>query len=612
MHSAANPVWPRLFARVTTSTIADRSHPVLVPGAAAVQTRTPQAPTQARRGLLDAIEWLGNKLPDPAMLFVLGAAVVMALSAIGAAAGWSVQPKRLEIVTAPMLDAGGRPILDPTSGAPRTVPVLGEDGRPQTRLIDDLSRNDGRPFTARSLLTADGLYYALSSMVDNFINFPPLGVVLVGMLGIGLAEKSGFIGAGLKAVMLVVPARFLTPTMIFLGVMSSLGTDAGFIVLPPIAAALYKSVGRSPLAGIAAVFAGVAGGFNANLLVTSLDPLLAGLSTTGAQTIDPEYAVAPPANWYFMIASTCLVTLAGWATSAAFVERRLARKPVGDGGPSPETAAAPERQTLSRAEWRGLAWATATVCLSSGLVVACVLLPGWPLHDGGGPVGALPGLVRAPDHFGRWVEAIVPLLFLLFLLPGVVYGVAAGGIRRAGDAARLMVESMATMAPIIVLAFFAAQFIEYFKYSNLDKMLAYAGGAALAGSGLSPGALLVMFVLLTGVFNVFVASMSAKYSMFAPIFVPMFMLVGISPELTQCAYRIGDSTTNVITPLNPYLVIILVVMQRYAPRAGVGTLISMMLPYTLVFAVAWIAMLLAWVGLGLPLGPGGPLHYAPH
>lgn len=563
-----------------------------------------------RRGPLDFVEWLGNKLPDPAMLFVIGAFLVMLLSAIGHSAGWAVQPMKLEILTAPVLDAAGVQVLD-ADGVPQVAPLLDEEGRPQTKLVEDYSLNGGDPFTSRSLLSADGLYYAVSSMVDNFVNFPPLGVVLVGMLGIGLAEKTGFIGTLLKAVMLVVPKNLLTPAMIFLGIMSSLGTDAGYIVLPPVAAALYKSVGRSPMAGIAAVFAGVAAGFNANLLVTSLDPLLSQLSTAGAQSVDADYAVSPAANWWFMIASTFVITLAGWAASAWFVERRFATKAPEDGGPSLIDSAELENQRITHREWWGLAWATLTIVIATGLVLACTVIPGWPLNDDRGPIGALAGMVRKADHFDRWVEAIVPLLFILFILPGLVYGLATGSIRKSAEAAKLLVESMAGMAPIIVLSFFAAQFIEYFKYSNLDKMLAYTGGTALAESGLSPSTLIVAFILLTGVFNLFIGSMSAKYAMFAPIFVPMFMLVGISPELTQCAYRIGDSVTNVITPLNAYLVIILVVMQKYAPKAGMGTLISTMLPYTLVFTLVWVVMLLVWMALGIDLGPDGPLEFVP-
>ncbi len=566
-----------------------------------------------RKGLLDMIEWVGNKLPDPAFIFVFGAVLVMALSAIGHSAGWAVQPKMLRPVVETVLDNEGRPVLDAETGRPVTRPVLDEQSRPVLQLVDDLSRNDGRPFRTRNLLSADGLYYAISSMVDNFVNFPPLGVVLVGMLGIGLAERSGFIGAALKAMMVVVPKQLLTPTMIFLGIMSSLGTDAGYVVLPPVAAALYKSVGRSPLAGIAAVFAGVSAGFNANLLVTSLDPLLAGFSTAGAQVVDPGYAVAPTCNWWFMIASTIVITGVGWVTSDFLVEPRYARKAAAEGGPSPVTAEDAAAQRLRPEEIRGLFWAFGVLAAATLLFVCFKLIPGWPFDDARGRMGAIPGLSRAGDHFDRWVEAIVPLLFILFLLPGVVYGIVVGTVRNSGDAARLMVESMAGMAPIIVLAFFAAQFIEYFKYSNLDKMLAYTGGEFLAGANLSPAVLMVAFVLLTAVFNLFVGSMSAKYAMFAPIFVPMFMIIGVSPELTQAAYRIGDSTTNIITPLNAYLVIILVVMQKYAPKAGMGSLISMMLPYTVTFTIVWLVLLLLWMNAGFSLGPGGPLVYeVPH
>ncbi len=566
-----------------------------------------------RKGLLDMIEWVGNKLPDPAFIFVFGAVLVMALSAIGHSAGWAVQPKMLRPVVETVLDNEGRPVLDAETGRPVTRPVLDEQSRPVLQLVDDLSRNDGRPFRTRNLLSADGLYYAISSMVDNFVNFPPLGVVLVGMLGIGLAERSGFIGAALKAMMVVVPKQLLTPTMIFLGIMSSLGTDAGYVVLPPVAAALYKSVGRSPLAGIAAVFAGVSAGFNANLLVTSLDPLLAGFSTAGAQVVDPGYAVAPTCNWWFMIASTIVITGVGWVTSDFLVEPRYARKAAAEGGPSPVTAEDAAAQRLRPEEIRGLFWAFGVLAAATLLFVCFKLIPGWPFDDARGRMGAIPGLSRAGDHFDRWVEAIVPLLFILFLLPGVVYGVVVGTVRNSGDAARLMVESMAGMAPIIVLAFFAAQFIEYFKYSNLDKMLAYTGGEFLAGANLSPAVLMVAFVLLTAVFNLFVGSMSAKYAMFAPIFVPMFMIIGVSPELTQAAHRIGDSTTNIITPLNAYLVIILVVMQKYAPKAGMGSLISMMLPYTVTFTIVWLVLLLLWMNAGFSLGPGGPLVYeVPH
>ncbi len=625
---------------------------------------------KSRFGVLDLIEWIGNKLPEPAILFVLGALLVMAISQVAVWQAWAVQPKKLVQVMEVVVDDAGQPVLDPETGQPQQRPKLDASGHPVTDLVDDLSRNNGQPIRARGLLSGDGLYWALSSMVDNFVRFPPLGIVLVGMLGIGVAERTGFIGAGLKAFMLVVPKKLLTPTMVFLGIMSSLGTDAGYVVLPPVAAALYKSVGRSPLAGIAAVFAGVAAGFNANLLITSLDPLLAGFTGPAAQTIDPSYTVNPACNWWFMIASTIVITAAGWITSDWIVERRMSRRPASEGGPGEADASDAEAQRLSPREVRALWWSLASVVGASAVFVIMTLTPNAPLddylrapdgakvtrgeiiaaHEGNpannpriaelmdGPLAGLnlapiatapggeasdtikdprkrlPDSVRGPglgDHFDRWVESIVPILFILFLLPGVVYGVAVGKLRAGKDVASMMVDSMSYMAPIIVLAFFAAQFIEYFKFSNLDRMLAYTGGEMLARSGLTPSLLMVAFVLVTMFFNLFVGSMSAKYAMFAPIFVPMFMLVGISPELTQAAYRIGDSTTNTITPLNAYLVIILVVMQKYAPKAGMGTLIAMMMPFSIVFTIVWLAMLLIWMQLGIPLGIDGPLTYSP-
>ncbi|MEL6497873.1 MAG: AbgT family transporter [Planctomycetota bacterium] len=587
------------------------------------------SPSRRQGGLLDAIEWVGNKLPDPVLLFLFGAVFVMVASHVAVSVGWEVQPKQA------------------------IVSVDASTGEELVTFADDPSKP---PLSATSLLSADGLYWCVNSMVDNFMAFPPLGVVLVGMLGIGVAERTGLLAAVLKAFMLVVPNRLLTPTMVFLGIMSSMGVDAGYVVLPPLAAALYKSVGRSPLAGLAAVFAGVSAGFNANLFVTGLDPMLANFSQIGAQVVDKNYAVAATCNWWFMIASTFVITFAGWLTTAVFVERRLNRKSEADGGPGGLGDSDVDSQRLKADEKRGLVWGGATM---TGLIIAMValtLIPGSPLHDRTVPSLAEDGgrlmadvftgeadLVAEPDpsltaagegyytddtrsvfvtsdgevlqvrspQFARWVDAVTPLIFLGFIVPGLVYGLVLGSVKTSKDAARIMIESMASMAPIIVLAFFAAQFIEYLDHSQLGRMLAFSGGQVLAEADLSPGMIIIAFILMTMVFNLFVGSMSAKYAIFAPIFIPMLMFVGISPELTQAAYRIGDSTTNIITPLNAYLVIILVFMQKHAPKGGMGTLIAMMMPYTIVFTIVWCVMLLIWMQLGLDLGPAGPLSYTP-
>jgi len=581
------------------------------------------APSAKKKGLLDLIEWIGNKLPDPAVLFLIGAVVVMILSQVAVSSGWTVQPQR-------------------------AVQVINDAGVAEMDFVPN-----GDPLRPKSLLTADGLFWCLKSMVGNFMGFAPLGIVLTGMLGIGVAERTGMIGAMLKAFMKVVPTVLLTPTMLFLGIMSSMGLDAGYVVLPPLAAALYKSVGRSPLAGIAAVFAGVAAGFNANLLITGLDPMLANLSQIGARVVDPNYSVAATCNWWFAIASTFVVTLMGWGVSVLFVERRLAKKAAEDGGPTEIDASDLEDQQLTSEESKGLWFATATMGVLIAVFLAMVLIPGMPLHDNKIPSLANPDTMLLADHyqgqidvvtpdsalivegkgyytddsltvfvttegevfemrsppFERWVTVVTPLIFLGFIIPGLVYGMVLKNISSSKDAAKVMIGAIANMAPIIVLAFFAAQFIEYLKYSNLDKMIAFEGGMMLAENELSTGGLIVAFILLTMLFNMFIGSMSAKYTMFAPIFIPMLMFAGISPELTQAAYRIGDSTSNIITPLNPYLVIVLVFVQKYAPKGGMGTLVAMMMPYTIVFTIGWTIMLLAWMYFGFDLGLGGPIEY---
>ncbi len=528
------------------------------------------APAKKRRGALDLIEFIGNKLPDPAIIFVIGAALVILFSTLGTALGWEVDELRPVVAT----DASGARTmaLEPTGNVIQPV----------------------------SLLSPDGLYWMISTMVSNFINFPPLGIVLVGMLGIGVAERTGMIAATLKAMMLVTPMKLLTPMMVFLGVMSSVGSDAGYIILPPLAAALYQSVGRSPLAGIAAVFAGVSGGFSANFFVGGGDVVIAGLTKVGVNVIDPGYTVVPTCNIYFMAASVFLLTFVGWAVTAFFVEPRLSTRTPEEGGPSAAKKVDLSSEGLSRDEKRGLLLALLSIVIVLAISAACIALPGWPLY------GTAPNGTAA-----RWPGGIVPIIFFAFLAPGLVYGVVTGSVKTSSAAVQLMVESMKAMGPIIVLAFFAAQFIGYFNHSNLGRMLAMAGGEALATAKMPIEALVIAFVCVSAFFNLFVGSMSAKYAMLSPIFVPMFMLVGVSPELTQMSYRIGDSVTNIITPLNPYMVIILVVMQRFAPKSGMGTMIAMMLPYTVLFLIAWSAMIIVWFEFGWDLGIGGPLHYVP-
>lgn len=600
---------------------------------------TPQR--KSRRGLLDLIEFIGNKLPDPAVLFLLGALLIIVASHFAAPSlpdGFEVRwadvgnraggvDEHLGTLGRVDVDEEGNETFTPGSfvvvedGETLAAHLVLEDGEtvsdadgspidfavrgwavfqktptevedPETGETEMVLEPNGTVMFARSLMSSEGLYWVLSSMEANFLGFAPLGVVLLGMLGIGPMEKVGLIGAILRVSLKVVPNSLLTPAMVFLGVMSSLGSDAGYVVLPPLAAAAYLAAGRSPLAGIAAVFAGVSAGFNANLLITSLEPLMAELTQSAAQQVDAERQVAATASWYFMAASTFLVTFIGWATTAVFVEKRLSRKSSEEGGPDLNAAAeVAAGNHLKPEEIRGLI--ASGLVFFAGLALAFVLVF-WE----GSPLNGVDGI------FPRWVAVIVPLMFLLTIVPAMVYGWATGVVKTSKDAAKTMMDSMAGMAPIIVLAFFAGQFVAYFAECNLGAMLAFTGGEWLFEQRLPAPLLIVAFIAVTMIFNLFVGSMSAKYALFAPIFVPMFMLIGIRPEMTMVAYRIGDSATNIITPLNAYLVIVLVFMQRYAPKAGMGTLVAMMLPYTVVFGIAWTLFLVAWEVLGIPLGPG--------
>lgn len=494
---------------------------------------------------LARIEKTGNALPHPVTLFAGALLLVMLLSQIAAWAGWSAFPP---------------------------------------------GRGDAGALHARSLLDAEGLWWLLSNVVRNFTAFPPLGIVLVAMLGIGLAERSGLLAALIDRLLRFTGTRALTPGVIFIGIMSSVAVDAGYVVIPPLAAALFYAAGRPPLAGIAAAFAGVAAGFSANLVITGIDPLLAGFTERAAHIVDPDYRVAVTGNWYLMMASTVVLTLAGWWVSARLVEPHL-----GDVAVSVPLDAAGAGD--GAAQSRGLRAAALMLFIMLGAVCAAVFIPGAPLHGMG-------------ERFPRWVEAMIPVLMLCFLVPGLAYGMAAGTIRSDRDAMRMLAATVADLAPYIVLAFVAAQFIAAFDYSRLGILFAVHAGERLAALQPDPALLVVCFVLVTMIVNLIMASASAKYAFFAPVFVPMLMLAGIAPELTQAAYRVGDSVTNIITPLNPYWIILLATTQRWMPAAGAGTLMALMLSYALVFALVWPLLLALWVMAGIPLGPGGSLFWS--
>ena len=594
-----------------------------------MNTLDPTIPVR-RRGVLDWIEWLGNKLPEPALLFALLAFVVVLLSALGSALEWQVQPVKPVLETQAVLQADGSTLQQP---------VLDASGRPVLDLVAS-----GAPIQPRSLLTADGIYWMLSSALRNFAQMPALPLIFVAMLGIGLAEKFGFFSALMRSLALLTPKRLLTPAVVMLGATASVASDAGYIILPPLAAALYLAVGRHPIAGMAAAFAGVAGGFGAGFFPNGSDGVLTGFAQDAARVIDPDYSVSILHNYFFKVGSVFTVMAAGWFVTDVIVEPRLERQHPGDKvGAADDTAAS---MALSPTERRGLKMALAAVVVGLGLLATAVLVPGMPLHGDGKPtlpngraltqtaVQVLPAGVDAPADAvvlatepltviaegaprlvespgPRWSHVIVPVIVILFLLPGLAYGVATGTLRGQQDLADALNHGIRSIVPVLVMLFFLAQFVAYMGYSGLDRMLAYAGGSLLFNADLPIPLLVVAFVLVVVFGDFAMSGMLSKFGVLAPIFIPMFMIVGMSPELTTAAYRIGDSVVNIVTPLNSYLLIILAVFQKYRPKAGLGTLIALMVPYSIVIGLVWTAMLVAWVLIGAPLGPESPLYYVP-
>lgn len=585
-------------------------------------------PREKLGGVLDWIERVGNKLPEPPLLFVGLALIVVVLSAIGSASGWEVQALKPSIKMVQAVDAAGQVV---------TVPERTSDGRPVVEIVPA-----GAPVEPRSLLTADGVYWMLSSMLRNFTQLPALGLIFVAMLGIGLAEKLGFFSGLMRALAFMTPTKLITPVIVLLGANSSVASDAGYIVLPPLAAALFAAAGRHPLAGLAAAFAGVAGGFGAGVFPSGGDGALAGFAQDAAHVVDPDYVVNILHNLYFKAGSVVVVTLAGWWVTDRIVEPRLMR--LGRGAEDLPPAAS---LALSSTEKRALGGAMAANALVLGTFAVLILVPGMPLHGLGQPVLAdgrailhhpitiqaagessvapsevlvkepllvseAEGRARLVESPGaRWSHVIVPIIFFAFLIPGLVYGRITGALRSQKDLVEALYSGIKGIVPVLVIAFFMGQFVNYFAYTRLDRMLAYAGGSMLVRAELPSELLLVLFIGLVVVGDFAISGMLSKFGVLAPIFIPMFMMVGISPELTTAAYRIGDSVVNIITPLNSYLLVILAVFQKYRANAGLGSLISLMLPYSVALGLAWTAFLVAWYLTGVDLGPQSPLVYVP-
>lgn len=483
--------------------------------------------------LLDRLEAAGNRLPPPTWLFVWLCGLVLLLSALAAALGWQA------------------------------------------------SWPDGsRTVAAVNLLSAEGLRRILADTVTNFTGFAPVGPVIVAMLGLGLAERAGLLGGLLAALVQLTRRRGLPFLVALAAVLSHVTLDAGYVVVIPLAGLLFHRAGLPPLAGIACAFAGVSGGYAANLLISPADAMLAGITTEAARTVAPDASVAITANYWFMAASAFLVAGLIAAITQRLVIPRLADTP---------TEAAVEVTALHPAGSRAVAAWTLLVtafCLA-GLLPADGFLRG---EDG--------SVLKSPLLHG-----IVVLVAVYFGVAGLLYGRLNGTWRRAADCVPALEDTLRQLSGYLVLMFFAAQFVAWFKWSQLGEMLAITGAGGLRALDLSPVLLLVLFVLLTALIDLFIGSASAKWALMAPVFVPMFLLAGIAPEATQAAYRVGDSTANIITPLMPYFAMVVAFAQRWQKDTGVGTLMALMLPYSLALLLGWTLLLALWLGLGWPLGP---------
>ncbi len=529
----------------------------------------PNPPSGPIAKLLAVVEWLGNCLPHPVTLFALFALAIVLISAIAAHFNLTV-----------------------------------EDPRPG---------NEGQMFTVQSLLSAEGVRWMSQSLVTNFTGFVPLGTVLVALLGVGVAERAGLLTAAVRALVLGAPNNLVTLVVVFAGILSNTASEMGYVVLIPLAMAIYHSLGRHPLAGMAAAFAGVSGGYSANLLIGTVDPLLAGITQEAAQLIDPAYEVHPAVNWYFMIASTFLITALGWLVTAKIVEPRLGTYTDDEASQDLHRAS---MEPVTPLEIKGLLAALATtVLIAMGIVVLAGPSFLAPLIDwlpGFGVLRNPDPAATGPEAFRPLLRSVVTLIVIVFVIPGFVYGRIVGTMRNDKDVIDAMDGAMRSMGLYIVLVFFAAQFVAYFGYSGLGQILAVLGADALVALNLDNPLVFIPFILMCCIVNLMLGSASAQWAVTAPIFVPMLMTIGYSPEVIQAAYRIGDSTTNIITPMMSYFGLILAVATKYKKDLGIGTMIATMLPYSIAFLIGWTLLFYAWVFLlDLPVGPGTPTHYAP-
>lgn len=511
-------------------------------------SKNPDTPNSGMDKFLNWIERAGNKIPDPALLFFYGLLIVWGLSAV------------LSLIDFDLI-------------------------HPITKQSIEIN----------NLLTGSALASFLANMVTTFTSFAPMGIVLVAMLGVGVADASGFINTGLKKMLNVTPRKLLTPTLILVAIVSHTAADAGYVLVIPLGGIIFHAAGRHPLVGIAAAFAGVSGGFSANFIPSGIDPLLAGFTQSAAQVLDKDYVVNPLANIYFTGLSSILIIGIGWYVTEKIIEPRLNKLPIDDDA---ENAA--DLGSFSENESKAFNRAGYAMLAGIALLIFALIPESSALRS---PSGELTSF-SAP-----LMKSIVPLIFIFFIIPGVVYGRVAGTFKSQGDIIKAMGQTMSTMGSYLVMSFFCAQFLAAFSQSNIGTLLALEGAELLKALNMPGQLTIVGMILLTATVNLLIGSASAKWALIGPILVPMLMAMGIAPELSQAAYRVGDSVSNIVSPLMVFFPLVVVYCQRYVKDSGIGTLASLMMPYSIAMLIGWSLFLLAYWALGIPLGIQAPYTY---
>ncbi|MBJ7483192.1 AbgT family transporter [Brevundimonas sp.] len=513
-------------------------------------SETPTDVLPPNKGFLGFVERTGNRLPDPVFLFLWLIVGLMALSIVGAGLGWQA-----------------------------VNPVTGDT------------------LIAQSLLSSENLEKLIIGMPRTLADFPPLGIVITIIYGAAVAERTALFTTAIRGALLNAPKLILTPVVVIVGMVSHHASDASYVVVIPLAAVIFAAAGRHPLAGLAAGFAAVSGGYAGNLFPGASDALILGITEPAAHLIDPSYQVSIAGNWFFIIGVVIVFTPIVWFITDRVIEPRLGRwlPPAGVAPPAQE-----EREPLTALQKRGLLFAGLALLAMIALWALITALPGSPFID---------PEAEPAQKFNPLYRSLAAFFAVTFFVTGAAFGAGAGTIRSHRDLVRMMGEGIAVLAPYIVLAFFAAHFVAMFNWSGLGPILAVNAAASLRELAMPTPLLLISVVLVSCFFDLFIGSASAKWSALAPIVVPMFMLLGISPEMTTAAYRMGDSVTNIATPLMSYFPLILAFAQRWDPRFGLGSLMATMLPYAGSFLVAGLIMVAAWVALDLPLGPGVGVHY---